>query len=215
MPGRGISGLAVAEIGAGLVLAWSGIENVPVSQTLKSLVTGKLPAPGPGTAPSAGAGGAAGGTFGSTESVLANDMLRYVHVVPYTWGGANPQTGWDCSGAVNYCANLDVGLPIPGYAPSSRPVDVHGPPTLQWMAWAPLHMQSLTAAEVAPGDICLWQTHMGVATSNTQYVSAYDTAEGTVVHAIHGGGPVGEVATFWRYRQAGIPGQGLIPHKGR
>jgi len=47
MPGQSISGLALAEIAAGLILAWSGIENVSIQSVVKSFVSGKLPAAGP------------------------------------------------------------------------------------------------------------------------------------------------------------------------
>jgi hypothetical protein len=48
MPGQsGISGLALAEIAAGLILAWSGIENVSIQSVVKSFVSGKLPTAGP------------------------------------------------------------------------------------------------------------------------------------------------------------------------
>lgn len=61
MAGRGISGLAVAEIGAGLILAWAGIENVPVSAAVGALVRGQAPPKGPPqqllAAPAASAGG--------------------------------------------------------------------------------------------------------------------------------------------------------------
>jgi hypothetical protein len=43
----GLSGLAIAEMATGLVLAWSGVENVPVTTILKSLAGGKLPPAGP------------------------------------------------------------------------------------------------------------------------------------------------------------------------
>lgn len=43
----GISGLALAEIAAGIVLTWSGIENISLVDTVKSFASGKVPAPGP------------------------------------------------------------------------------------------------------------------------------------------------------------------------
>lgn len=46
----GLSGLAIAEITAGVILAWSGIENAPLSQTFRDLLGGQKPQPGPATA---------------------------------------------------------------------------------------------------------------------------------------------------------------------
>lgn len=43
----GVSGVAVAEVGAGLIIAWAGIENRSITDTLKALIGGHLPAPGP------------------------------------------------------------------------------------------------------------------------------------------------------------------------
>jgi hypothetical protein len=42
-----LSGLALAEIAAGVVLAWSGIENQALTITLQSLISGRKPPPGP------------------------------------------------------------------------------------------------------------------------------------------------------------------------
>jgi hypothetical protein len=42
-----LSGLALAEMVAGVILAWSGIENATLVQTIRSLAQGQKPAPGP------------------------------------------------------------------------------------------------------------------------------------------------------------------------
>jgi hypothetical protein len=48
MPGQsGISGLALAEIAAGFILAWSGIENVAIATVIKDFVSGTMPPAGP------------------------------------------------------------------------------------------------------------------------------------------------------------------------
>jgi hypothetical protein len=45
-----LSGLALAYIATGVILAWSGIENQTLTVTLKSLIGGKQPPPGPAEA---------------------------------------------------------------------------------------------------------------------------------------------------------------------
>lgn len=117
MPGAGVSGLALAEIGAGLVLAWAGVENVPVSTVLRSVATGKLPPKGPSgqyaTSPGTGGGGsgqdisAAPLTAGqqaqatrlaATGTDSANRALGRLLAATYGWGsGADWQAldyGW-------------------------------------------------------------------------------------------------------------------------
>ena len=200
-----IDGLALGTLFAGSLFTYAGIKGYSIPHALQSLVSGQAPGSGgqqypitTNNVPS---------SQGISGSPLAQDLLNYVGKAPYKWGGGNPQ-GWDCSGAVNYCANHDMGLPIPLYPkPHSFTGASHGPPTLGWLAWAPANMLHITSANVQAGDIVIWQTHMGIAINHTQYVSAYDTQEGTVVHNIHGGGPVGEVATFWRYK-FGTPNAG-------
>jgi cell wall-associated NlpC family hydrolase len=198
MPVKG-SYLAIA--GGGLIMLYSGIKGTRWTDTLRSIIAGKDPK----TTTTAlqlstaqfdtGGGVSVGGAPGSLSATFAG----YAGKVPYRWGGANPH-GWDCSGAFNYVANHLCGIRIPGSAPHAFTGQTHGPNTLVYWGWLPLHASHLTRDQIQANDICLWPTHMGVAVSNTEYVSAYDTAEGTVVKAIHGGGPKGELATFWRLR---------------
>lgn len=200
MPGQ-IDGLALGTVFAGSLFVYAGIKGYSVPHALQGLIQGKSPASLPQTYPITQNN--VPSSQGISGSPLAQDFLNYVGKAPYKWGGGNPQ-GWDCSGAVNYVANHDMGLPIPLYKPHTFTGASHGAPTLGWLAWAPANLEHITAGNVQAGDIVIWQTHMGIAINATQYVSAFDTAEGTVVHQIHGGGPVGEVATFWRYRQASV-----------
>ena len=197
---RQIDGVALGTIAAGSLFSYAGVKGYSVPQALQALIRGRAPDSGGQAYPITT--GSVPSSQGISGSPLAQDMLNYVGKVPYVWGGATP-AGWDCSGSVNYVANRIAGLPIPGYAP--RTLTGHGPTTWGWLAWAPAHMLRIAAANVQAGDIVLWQTHMGIMINTTQYVSAYDTTEGTVVQPVHGGGPIGEVATFWRYR-LGTPG---------
>lgn len=87
-----VSGIALAEIAAGLVLAWSGIQNVPISKVAGSFVSGRVPSPGPsesfagntdttsgtGTVPSLSSlpGGTVSGGSGSVTPRQAFQALR-------------------------------------------------------------------------------------------------------------------------------------------
>lgn len=194
-----IKGSYLAIAGGGIVLVWSGLKGSRWTDVLRQTIAGK----DPHTAALAyriqaapvGTGQAGTGAPGS----LAATFSGYAGQVPYRWGGASPR-GWDCSGAFNYVANHDCSLTIPGYRPRTFTGRTHGPNTLVYMAWIPAHASRLNRSQVGTNDICLWQTHMGVATDSRKYVSAYDTAEGTVIKDINGGGPSGELATFWRLR---------------
>ncbi len=139
---------------------------------------------------------------------IANNFLTYQHRVPYVWGGANPH-GWDCSGAVNYVMCHNLGYAIPGYRGGTFTGKVHGPNTTMWYGFH--GMRNIARSATRRGDLVLWSSHMGIAVSNTHYISAYDTALGTVVEPIHGGGPYGETASFWRFTEA--PG-GVTPGGG-
>ncbi|MHB1875830.1 MAG: hypothetical protein ACYCPF_13365 [Streptosporangiaceae bacterium] len=105
-----ISGLAVSEIAAGLILAWAGTENVPVTTVVRSVFSGHLPAKGPpghyvtpagsGTGPGAGSGPL--GQEVTTRNLpsggtpAANAALGRVLAAAYGWA-----TGQDWT-ALNY-----------------------------------------------------------------------------------------------------------------
>jgi len=194
-----VKGTYLAVAGGGILLLWSGLNGKRWSDVLRSIIAGKKPSASLTAYTIQGTPGTAFDTASIGGNGLASDFAQYVGRVPYKWGGGNP-AGWDCSGAYNYTANHDMGISIPGYAPHTFTGQTHGPPTVVYMAWLPGHATRVNASQVTADDICLWQTHMGVATSNTEYVSAYDTQDGTCIKPIHGGGPIGEIATFWRMK---------------
>lgn len=95
MASRGtLSGLAVAEITAGLVFAWSGVENVPVVTVLRALATGHLPAKGPSGQYVASTGGATSTGAPAPKPPLkdlsgtetANRTLGQFLAATYGWG---------------------------------------------------------------------------------------------------------------------------------
>lgn len=67
----GLSGLALAEIAAGVILAWSGIENASLTGTVGSLLGGKKPASDTGSEPITPPAPAAAASSGGGSTVVA------------------------------------------------------------------------------------------------------------------------------------------------
>jgi cell wall-associated NlpC family hydrolase len=200
-----ISGIALGEIAVGLVLAWSGIENVSITSVIGSFLSGQEPTPGPAvtyaTAASDSTPGSDGttGTPGTTSSAIANDALKY-NGAGYVYGGA-PANGigdWDCSSFVNWVIGHDLGGAIPGYSAGTYTGTSHGPTTGTWLLWGGCTTISSNAADAVAGDLCVWQTHMGVAIGSGQMISAQDEALGTGIANIAGAIP-GELLFVRRY----------------
>jgi cell wall-associated NlpC family hydrolase len=195
-----INGLAVAFTASGFVLLWSGVKGATVGQTLRSLLKGENPpvvAEAPPTIGVIGTGssGASGSVPGSaSDSQIASDALQY-QGHKYSYGGYyHDPAGWDCSSFCNWVLGHDLGLTLPGgvkgYAGTS-----HGPATGAYLlAWSKNRVSG-GAKNAQAGDLCVWQSHMGIALGSGQMISALDPALGTKVTSISGGAPVGEVLT--------------------
>lgn len=107
----------------------------------------------------------------------------------YLWGGAAGIDGtgcWDCSGAVNNWVGAQAGQPIPGFPAGTFDGTQHGPSTLGWLAWQGQGVGSIDRSQVRGGDIMCWQTHMGLAISSDEMVSAANPAQGTIRSGIDG-----------------------------
>jgi len=149
---------------------------------------GKLLTP-PGSEASAGSSaasavGESGIPGGAQESKISADALRYVGA-GYQYGGNASAIGqWDCSSFVSYVLGHDLGLPLPGgkWGDPGFPPHAHGPTTLQYLVYG----SALNRADVRPGDLVVWQTHMGIAISGSQIVAARTTATGTGTSSIDG-----------------------------
>jgi cell wall-associated NlpC family hydrolase len=204
--------LELALLGLGSYLMWFGVHywrdgsvRWPVDP-LKSVLQGKpLPAhtetdtesaeetdiltftQGGGSG-SSGSGGSGGGGS-ATDSAIANDALQYVGHA-YVYGGApgpDGKGGWDCSSFVNYVLGHDLGMSIPGGSWSTVTDDgnEHGPDVSDYVLWT----GATTVSSVAAGDLILFppNTHMGIATDGTNFVSAEDPQDGTAVAPISAG----------------------------
>jgi hypothetical protein len=128
------------------------------------------------------AGGGSISPVGSNS--LADDAQKYVGQ-GYVWGGNASQPGqWDCSSFVSYVLGHDQGLPLPGghWGDPGFPPNAHGPTTGSYL----LYGTPIDRTAVQAGDLCVWSSHMGIAISNSQLVSARDPQEGTGISSIDG-----------------------------
>src|SRR5271166_1316703 len=202
--------IAGGSIAVGVLLLWSAINNRKVLDTARNVVAGQKPIPGPPVIPGGNVPFNTGGSYaGGTASVggAAGDALQY-DGTPYSWGGApgtNPKVKGigphDCSSLANWVHGHDLDLPIPGYAPGTYDGSSHGPPTGVWLLWGGLGTVGHSGAVAQPGDVCVWQTHMGIALGGGQMISAQDPENGTQVSGIDGFIP-GEVLFIRRYKSA-------------
>jgi cell wall-associated NlpC family hydrolase len=207
-----ISGIGLAYATAGGVLLWSGIKGETVKQTVAELARGQQPSgtnqqpvdttAGPAVASS---GAAAGGAEPFvTSSAIANDAQGYAGHA-YRYGGAPGPSGanpWDCSSFCNWVLGHDFGMVLPGNSQPGYNGASHGPNTLLYLAWGAAKGISSRAADAQPGDLCVWQTHMGIALGGGQMVSALNERLGTRITSIQGGAPGGEVLFVRRIKSA-------------
>lgn len=205
-----ISGLGVGYALAGFTLLYSGYANQPIKAVLTGFLSGHPPAVNPSGAPTIGvqdneSSSGTGGTSGTstpTGSAIADKALTYVGH-PYLYGGSPGTSGsnpWDCSSFVNWVLGHDLGMAIPGQTGYSG--TSHGPNTVSYLAWSGAKTIGNNPASAVAGDLCVWQTHMGIATGGGSMVSALDEALGTKVTTISGGAPGGELLFIRRIKAA-------------
>lgn len=196
----GLSALALAEIAAGVILAWSGIENASISVVLGSLIRGQAPTPGTGSetistvsASDPGGPGAPVGSPPASTSAIAAAAAKY-NGHSYLYGGHPGPSGtgpWDCSSFVSWVLGHDLGMSIPGgsWAKVTDNGNVHGPTTVSYLSWSGAQTIGHSASVARPGDLLVWQTHIGICTSSNEMISAQDEALGTGYASISGAIP--------------------------
>lgn len=116
----------------------------------------------------------------------SNVLIRAISLVgtPYTWGGNTPESGFDCSGLVNYVFRDMLNLQLPR---NSR----------ELAAWAPTDVQ---ASQLQTADLVFFG-HRGVISHVGIYVG-----DGRFVHAPSTGGTVRLDrldGAYWKSRYAG------------
>lgn len=192
--------------GGGAILLWSGFRGKKWTNVLRSVISGKNPqniattaaittAPGAYASPTDLTGGIGVPAHQRTTQTGGNIAARAQSYIgsSYVWGGA-PGSGaghWDCSSFVNAVVGRDLGLAIPMYKAGRYRGQSHGPNTVVWLAWTGAF--TIKRQDASPGDLAIWQTHMGIIVDNgVHMVSALDQADGTQQTTIKGGAPFGE-----------------------
>ncbi len=194
-----VSGLGAAYAASGFVLLWSGVKNTTLQATLTAFLKGQAPQANPTGAITVGladsSAAASSSAPGTTPSAIANDALQYEGHA-YLYGGAPGTSGkspWDCSSFCNWVLGHDLGMTLPGDSSPGYSGTSHGPTTLSYLGWSGASTVSNSASAAQAGDLCVWQTHMGIAIGGGQMISALDESLGTKVTTIPGGAPTGEL----------------------
>lgn len=85
--------------------------------------------------------------------------------VPYVWAGTSPDTGWDCSGYVQWVF-AQAGVKLPRVS--------------QWVG-----QEKISIEDALPGDLVVQNngTHVGIYLGNGRMISALNPSVGTMEHA--------------------------------
>ena len=197
----------LAAIGVGSIFLYAGIKGKSIPEAFRAVISGKSPSSVPATDLIEGSppesilnvGESVGGFGSGSGGSIAAAALRYKGT-GYVWGGAPAHNlgpagigDHDCSSLANWVVGHDMKLAIPTYAAGTYDGSSHGPPTTVWLIWTGCTTVSNKAVDAQPGDLCVWQTHMGIATGGGNMVSALNTSKGTQETTIQGGAPGGEL----------------------
>ena len=105
--------------------------------------------------------GAPSGTTGITAVSIADQFLG----IPYRWGGADPLTGFDCSGLTMY-VYAQLGIQLPHYAAD------------QWNG-----LPHVDASQLEPGDLVFFEPrsngpgHVGIFAGGDNFIEAPHTGD--------------------------------------
>lgn len=183
MAGPQISGTAVGLIVGGGVLVLSALADASIADTLRAMLRGQAPPPGPGTF-----GRILGETVGRTTAEIvagpgagpatgrevAETAQGYIGV-PYVFGGETPD-GWDCSGFVTWVLHREHGIQLP---------DNTHTVAIQFYTWS--GATTLPRSACAAGDLVCWPSHIGIAVSMSQMVHAPGLGKRTQLGSIGAG----------------------------
>lgn len=181
--GNRISGVALAAIGAGWLLAYAGMRNVTPLQALRDLLSMHPPGvstSGTSLATSTSGGVATATTEGSVSSGIGAKIVasaQHYIGVPYRFGGADP-SGFDCSGLVTYVLHHDCGVNLPDNSHTN---------TTQFLSWNGLI--TVPAIQRLPGDLVCTGGHIQIYVGSDSVIEAPHT--GAVVRQVRGWQPAG------------------------
>lgn len=207
-----MDGVSLGLGAAGGLLIYAGVKGYSIPSLLQAFVQGRSPSSAKLSAstvqaasayPSVPFSGATGTASAASTSSIASTALKF-DGAGYVWGGA-PAKGvgnWDCSSFVNYVCGYCLDLPIPGYPAGSYDGSTHGPTTITWQVWNGLTTIG-NGGSMQPGDLAIWETHMGIVTGDNQMISAQDPQLGTGISAVRGAIP-GEVLRIRRYKTSAV-----------
>lgn len=171
-----MSGFALAVIAGGVVLAYAGLRNASVTDTLRSLLQGKQPTSRPSALDdsriqvaralaTSSQGTIADLTGGTTlqpgvglGAAIAERARAYLGR-PYVFGTHGPNT-FDCSGLVTRCL-VEAG--VRGLPSMTHTV------TGQFYVWGGA---ATVARPPVAGDLICWTGHIGIAIDATQMIHA-------------------------------------------
>ncbi|WP_255305505.1 C40 family peptidase [Acidithiobacillus ferrivorans] len=104
------------------------------------------------------------------DAVLVNAIAQIGK--PYQWGGESPQTGFDCSGFIQYVlARAGVSIPRTSFAQAAA-------------------LPSVRLNHIRPGDLVFFNTmgqpfsHVGIYIGGNQFVSALNRQQGVAVQSL-------------------------------
>lgn len=192
----------------GATLAIAGIKGWSPAATLRDVISGKDPSRlqqhNPIIDPVYGYGAPSdvtgfGGPGAISNNAIANAALSQIGFA-YQWAAAPITGATDCSGWVNMIVGWINRRAIPGFAAGTYNGQTHGPNTIAWLAWNGCYRIPLSQAR--PGDLAIWQTHMGIIVDNgIHMVSDLNPSLGTQETTIQGGSPPLEVLFVERLKQ--------------
>lgn len=185
-----IDGTAVAAIAAGTLFLWAALKGRSVLSTVQAVIHGQAPKTAAAADPITGTSPAATAPAGSGADVAAAAM-KYDGTHNYHYGAPPPDGEVDCSSWATDVIGRDCGLPVPGgiWAKATANGTQHGPSTLSYLAWTGAKTVGHHSSAAEPGDLAVWQTHMGIVTGPNQMISAQDPAAGTGTSQIDGAIP--------------------------
>jgi cell wall-associated NlpC family hydrolase len=142
------------------------------STALQNATAGARPG-GPGGPASPAPPGGFGSAMPSSAGPIGFAQRMVAAGVPYVWGGASPQTGFDCSGLVQWAFG-QVGKVLPRTTQT------------QWAAGQPIQ-----PLQLQPGDVVFFQgtdgpgiTHDGIYVGGGQFVHAADPSTGLTTSSL-------------------------------